>query len=112
MLVGAACAGLVLCMVSCAACRPVSGQGSIALRELSVGDRLQVRLIDGRVIRDTFVLATETRLECKFHAFELNQVQCIGRPLPSGVKTLGTIVLACIAACALLAMASVGGPWV
>jgi hypothetical protein len=106
-----ACVALAFCMASCSACRPVSGDGAVALGRLSVGDRLRVRLVDGRVIHDTFVLVTDTELECKFHTFDLSRVECIGRPAPKGVQTLGTIVLVGLGSVLLAAMTSVWGPW-
>ena len=106
-----ACVALAFCMVSCSACRPVSGDGAVALGKLSVGDQLRVRLSDGRVIHDTFVLVTDTEVECKFHTFDLGRVECIERPLPRGVQTFGTIVLVGLVASVLLAMTSVWGPW-
>ncbi len=80
-------------LASCAVCRPVSADGVDALSGVDVGDPLRIRLVDGRVIQDDFILATETRLECRFHEFQLSEVECIERvPGGSGAAFGATVV--------------------
>ena len=82
------------CLASCAVCRPVSADGTGALSRIDVGDPLRIRLVDGRVIHDDFILVTETKLECRLNEFELSDVVCVERASGGSGAAFGATVVA------------------
>ncbi len=87
------CIACALSLMSCSWCRPIPQTGETTRLGLGVGDRIRVHLADGRSITDTFVVLTDTELQCKFHVFEIGDVDCIERPLPRNLDA-GLFVVA------------------
>ena len=112
-LAACACIGVIGCLASCTACRPVSGDGAGALAGVGVGDPVRIRLADGRIVHDKFILVTETRLTCRFHEFDLSDVDCIERPLSQSAVAFGSIVFGAVGMILLLGglWYVSGGPW-